>query len=547
MTFSGQFGGSAVTQTVNVTSTGASIPFILVAPPTTPQWLKVNGQSTFGANTPAAVAVSADPSGLSAGTYTANLAVIGGSGTNNAVAVTFTVSAIGVNPASLAFTYTVASISFPVPQSLTLSGAATQCTATSAITSGGSWFTLLQNTCISPGSLTILINNAVVAGLAPNTYAGTVTITPVPAGQSPAVIVPLTLTVLPTPPVTVNPESLIFNWQTGIAAPNPSQTFTISTTASQSLSYSFTSSVDTGSWISTISPPSGSFTGSTQITLTLNPGGLAAGTYNGKLTLFTPGGSPTQKEIGVRLVVSNTALLNVPNAALNFTGQVGITPLPQTVNITATSGTLLYTVTQSANSPWLTVPTAGITSTPLSVSVNPAGLAPGTYNATINVALNAVGSPAQAIPVVLKVTNDPTISASVSTLSFPYQIGQSAPATRNVKVTSSTGVPLNYSASLTTTTCGATWLQLNGANNSISGVTDDTLTVSVVTAGLVAGTCDGTLTITATNPATGAAAVNSPLAIPVKLYVSSTALLVLTPANPPVFTVGVGGQSPPQH
>ena len=110
LTFSGQFGGSAVTQTINVTSSGASIPFILVAPPTTPQWLKVNSQTT---NTPAAVTVTADPTGLSAGTYSTNLAVIGGSTTNNSIAVTFTVSAIGVSPASLAFTYTVGSGAFP--------------------------------------------------------------------------------------------------------------------------------------------------------------------------------------------------------------------------------------------------------------------------------------------------------------------------------------------------------------------------------------------------------------------------------------------------
>jgi uncharacterized protein (TIGR03437 family) len=550
LTFSGQFGGSAVTQTVNVTSTGTSIPFILVAPPGS-SWLKVSGQGV-AANTPAAVTVTADPTGLSAGTYSANIAVIGGSATNPSIAVTFTVSAIGVNPASLAFTYTAGSIVFPSPQSLTLSGAATQCTATVANASGGSWFTLLQSSCASPGSLTVLINNGVVAGLAPNTYSGTITITPVPAGQSPAVVVPMTLTVVPTPPVTVNPPSLVFNWQTGIAAPNPSQTFTVSTTASQPLNYSFTATVDTGSWISTINPPSGSIsptTGTAQITLTVNPNGLAVNTYNGKLTLLTPGGSPAQQDIPVKLVISNTQLLNVPNATLNFAYQLGTNaPAAQTVNISATSGILAYAVTQSANSAWLSVPNAGSTATPLTVSVNPAGLTPGTYTATVNVVSATQGSSAQQIPVVLKVTNDPTVSTSVSQLSFPYQIGQSAPASQSVRVTSSTGVPLNYSAALSTTNCGAAWLLLNGANNSINGVTDDTLTVSVATAGLVAGTCAGKITITATNPATGAAAVNSPLTVNVTLYVSSSALLVLAPANPPVFTVGVGTQSPaPQN
>jgi uncharacterized protein (TIGR03437 family) len=552
LTFSGQFGGSAVTQTVNVTSTGASIPFILVAPPASP-WLKVNGLGTFSTSTPAAIPVTADPAGLSAGTYTANIAVIGGSASNPSIAVTFTVSAIGVSPASLALSYTFGSSTFPALQVLTLTGTVTQCTATVANTSGGSWFSLLQTSCASPGNLTVVFNDAVIAGLAPNTYNGTITITPAStAGQSPAVVVPVTLTVMPTPPVTVNPPSLFFNWQAGVSAPNPSQTFTVSTTAAQALNYSFTTSVDTGSWISTLTPPSGSISptsGSVLITLTLNPNGLAVGTYKGKLTLLTPGGSPTQQDIPVQLVISNTPLLNVPNATLNFTFQLGTNaPAAQTVNITATSGNLNYAVTQSANSTWLSVVNAWNTATPLSVSVNPAGLTPGTYSATVNVTSATPGSTAQPIPVVLTVTNDPTISASVSGLSFPFQIGQSIPATQSVKISSNTGVVLNYSASLATTSCGSAWLLLNGATNSLSGTTPDTLGVSIATAGLVAGTCNGTLTISATNPATGAAAVNSPLAIPVTLTVSTTAQLVLTPPNPPVFTVGLGAASPaPQN
>ncbi len=107
LSLSGQFGGPAVTQTVNITSsTGASIPFILVAPPGSP-WLKVSGQGVT-ANTPSTVTVTADPTGLAAGSYSANISVIGGSAASNPpIAVNFTVSAIGVSPASVPLTYTV--------------------------------------------------------------------------------------------------------------------------------------------------------------------------------------------------------------------------------------------------------------------------------------------------------------------------------------------------------------------------------------------------------------------------------------------------------
>src|ERR1035437_7434132 len=389
LTFSAQVGGSAAPQTVNVTSsTAAPINFTLSYPNS--PWLKVNGQPLgFGGTTPAQVTVTADATGLSSGPLSTNIIVTGGASSNNPpIAVTFSVGTIGVSPASLAFTYTVLSNAFPASQVISLSsGAAIQCTATAATTSGGSWFTLLQNTCVSPGSLTVLINNAVVAGLAANTYNGTVTITPSPTGQSPAVVVPMTLTVAPTPPVTVNPPSLLLNFQTGIGAPNPSPTFTISTTSSQPLSFTISQSGELAS-ISTFSPSINGSTSSTspaQVTYTVDPSGLVAGAHTGTIMLSTPQGTPQQTNIPVTLNVSATALLNVPNATLNFNGQLGNTPAAQTVNITATSGILNYSVTQSANSAWLSVPNAGSTATPLAVSVNPTGLPPATYAATINV------------------------------------------------------------------------------------------------------------------------------------------------------------------
>ena len=246
-------------------------------------------------------------------------------------------------------------------------------------------------------------------------------------------------------------------------------------------------------------------------------------------------------------MVSNTPLLTVPNATLNFTSQAGATPAAQTVNITSTGTALSYAVTQSANSPWLSVPNAGTTLAPLSVSVNPAGLTPGTYSATVSVTSATPGSTAQSFLVVLKITNDAVVTSSVSSLTFPYQIGQVVPPAQSFKVTSSTGDPLNYTASLATTTCGSTWLLVNGATTSFSGVTppNDTFTVSVNTTGLTAAaTCSGTITVNATNPRTNAAAVGSPLTIPVTLFVSTTAQLVLSPATIQPFTMAVGGQFP---
>jgi uncharacterized protein (TIGR03437 family) len=544
LSFSGQFGGSAVSQTVNVTSTGASIAFELVVPPGA-SWLKVNGQTLFSGSTPYAVSVSADPTGLNAGTYTANIAVITGSTTASPIQVTFTVSAIGVSPSSIALSYTFGSNVFPAATSLILSGSATTCTVAVSYATTGNWLSVPQGACASPGSLSLFANTTTISGLSAGTYTATITITP--ANGSPAIAVPVTLTVLPTPPATVNPASLTFNWQTGVSNVNPSQTFTISTTSTQPLSYGITAGTDTGTWLYTVTPSSGTFSASTPapVTVTVNPAGLAAGSYNGRLTINTPGATPVQTIVPVTLVVSATALLNVPSATLNFTAQVGAAaPAAQTVNITATSGTLVYTVAQSANSAWLTVPTAGTTTSPLSVSVNPAGLNVGTYNATIVVGYATAGGATQSIPVVLTITNSPTIVANVSGLSFPFQIGQTVPPSQNIQVSSVTGVPLSYSAAFATTSCGAGWLPVNAPLpvGQVGG--SYTLNVPVTVTGLAAGTCNGTATITATDPSTGLAAINSPLSVPITLYVSSSALLVVAPTVPPVFNAGFGAASP---
>jgi hypothetical protein len=126
-------------------------------------WLKFNGQTSVTGSTPSTVTITADPTGLAAGTYPGSISVAGGTAGNTLIPVTFTVSAIGVNPASLAFTYTVGSSTFPGTQVLTLSGATTQCTATSNTTSGGSWFTLLNTSCSSPGTVTVLFSTSIIA------------------------------------------------------------------------------------------------------------------------------------------------------------------------------------------------------------------------------------------------------------------------------------------------------------------------------------------------------------------------------------------------
>ena len=265
----------------------------------------------------------------------------------------------------------------------------------------------------TPTTLSVIVNTQVLPTLAAGTYNGSITITP--AGQSP-VVVPVTLTVSSAPTVTVNPASLVFNFQTGQANPT-AQNVTVTFSTQQAIPFTLTSTVTANpagrNWITVL--PSGitSTTGTAMFAVNVDPTGLPPNTYTGKVTL-TSQGNPTSLDIPVSLVVSTLPLLNVPSTALNFTYQVGSGTLPaaQAVTITATSGTPSFVIAASSNATWLKVPAGGTVPTPFNVTVDPTGLATGTYNGTVSVTGIGTGnSGAQSFPVNLTVSNDPVISA----------------------------------------------------------------------------------------------------------------------------------------
>jgi len=556
LSFSAQFGGGPVSQPLQVTSsTGAVIQFIVSSNNTT--LLKINGGPSTTGSTPSTVTISADPTGLLPGTYSATVLVSGGALTIQ-VPATLTVSSIGVNPSSLNFTgYTVGSANIPNAQTINLSGISSQFSAAATTTSGGNWLLVNPTSGTSPGVIFAQLNSAVVPGMAAGTYQGNIRVTPSGGTTNIPIDVPVSFTVSAAPVLSVTPSPLQFNFQLGQAVP-AAQTLTLAVTPAAQVNFSLTSSSDANpagrNWI-LFSPPAGSTnpqTGLAQVSVTADPIGssaLPAGTFTGNITVKTTD-NPQGIVVPVKLVVSASPLLNIPTATLNFTSQLGCTtsPAAQNVNVTATSGTITYSVAASANTPWLTVPAAGSTAAPFSVSVNPCGLTAGTYTGSITVTGALAGSGTQQIPVTFKVSNDPVIVTNVGSLSFPFQIGQSAPADQSLRITSSTGTPLSFTATPSQTTCtGSNWLRLNGiAATPVSGSTDATVTVRVDPTGLPAGTCTGSISVAATITSSGVAVANSPVTIPVTLYVSNSALLVI-PSTPVNFTAALGAQSVPSQ
>jgi uncharacterized protein (TIGR03437 family) len=554
LSFSGQAGGPAVSSTLAVTGTGSAQFFVSA----NASWLKVNNASSAGPLTvPATLTVTADPAGLTAQTYTAQVLILPVGANTVVVNVTFNVGAVGVSPASVSFAYQAgAAIPAAVPLALT-STTSTAYSAQASTTNGGSWLQISGTSGTSPGTLSVSLNAGVLAALAAGTYNGSVVITP---SGNPAITIPVTLTVTAAPTVTSNTSTINLNYQIGGAtgATNSASTVvTLSNPGTQDLPFAVATTPN-GTWLSATSSgpviPAG---GTATVTVSyLTAQNLAANNYTGQVTVFIPSAQNQTITIPVNLRVSSSPLVNVPGATLSFTYQVGgAIPTPQNVVITSSqvaadsgTGQMTLLLTKSDNSNWLSIPSVALTGTasPISVAVNPTGLAVGNYTATISVLGSGAANNPQTIPVTLRVSNDPLIVASFGgcstatnsscPLNFMVQSGQTATTTQTVHVQSSTGGSASFTAAVATTSCGNGWLSA-GVTAAVVGTQAD-FPISVAPGSItVPSTCDGTVTITGTNPTTGAALPNSPVTIPVKLYLSANAMVV---ANPVALSFNVG-------
>lgn len=529
-------------------------------------WLSVSPSS---GNAPAQVTVTANPTGLAAGTYTdPNFRVITANQTVT-VPITFTVGVITVTPQSLNFAYTIGSTAGSQSQTLTVNGQNSSLyTVNFTPTNGGAWLVVSPN----GSQINAALNGTVVNALTAGTYTGNITVTQ--QGSAP-INIPVTLTVSPEPPVTVAPSTVNLYYQLG--GQNNSgaqQTVTLATTSANPLPFLFGQpSVNPNpagrNWI-VVNPTSGTIPagGSAPVSVGYDTtANLPAGTYTGTVPVGATGGLISNGVLNVNLLVSNNPLLVVPTQALNFLYEIGgaapasqtITPQSTAVAASSTTGQLPVTVTAatSTGGSWLTVTPAANSTTgqPFTVSANPTNLTPGTYNGTITVSpgIGATsGNGSQTIAVTLTVANDPFLlvngssAATAAAVNLPYQVGQAAPQAQILNFTSSTGAPLNYTVTSAETSCGSVnWLTVG---QSLTGTTNGTLTVGASNlSSLTAGqTCTGTITVTANNPATGNQAINSPVTIPVNLYVSNNPLLVNSPTSL-TFTSPVGGSGSTQQ
>lgn len=512
---------SPSSQVVSVTLNGVQVPITSVnfvtSPITTPTF--INTQLNMQAGT---VTVTPNSVITAAGTYNGTLTAYTASGILPIpVVLCFgpcaptggTGNGLTATPNPLSFQLQTGGSTAPQTVNINFNGAATNINSVTATTNtGGTW--LLPSSTL-PGTISVGVN---ASGLTAGTYAGTVFVN-TPQGQ---ITIPVSLTVSGTPSLTATPTAVNFAYQLGTNNPL-SQTVSIASNGS-AVSYTVSSTTTTGGSQWLIVSPSGQGATPGTLTVSVQPSGLASGsTYTGNIQINTFGGATNGTiNIPVSLLVSASPILAVNPTSLSFTAQAGATAPSQTFQITSSSTALNYTLNASVTTPpagtWLQVATqSGTTPSTVTVAVNTAGLAAGTYSGAINITSTNSGNGSVLVPVTLTISAGAALQLTPGTLSFAYQLGQAQPANQSVTVASQTGI-LGYTTAVTTNS-GQNWLTVSPTTGTAPG----NFVVSVVPAGLTAGTYQGTITVTASGSN------NAPQTIPVTLVVSSTSLLLASP------------------
>jgi len=188
-------------------------------------------------------------------------------------------------------------------------------TITPAVTTPklGTWLEVSTRT--GSGSLDTVIVLINTAGLAVGAYSGTITVTPGTPG-TPAVL-PVTLVINSGVP-NVSLSSPYFSGGSNLAfagsAP-ATQNFTLINTGGNIFSWTATvATISGGNWL-LASPKSG--TSASTITVAVNGVGLAAGTYNGTITLSIPGAVVPSLVVNVSYTINSTTPIISANGVVS--------------------------------------------------------------------------------------------------------------------------------------------------------------------------------------------------------------------------------------
>ncbi len=272
-------------------------------------WLSCAPASGTSSGEHDTIAVNYTTAGLTAGTYNGTITVTaaGAGGSPRTISVTLTVNPpsaqLSVSPTALTPSCTAgqdaAAQSFDVWNS---GGGSMSYT----ISEGISWLSCAPASGTSSGEHDAIAVNYTTAGLSAGPYNGTITVTAAGVSGSPQTI-DVTLTINPAPSqLSVSPTALTPSSMAGQDA--AAQSFDVWNSGGGSMSYTISEGT---SWLS-CTPTSGTSSGEHDtIAVNYTTAGLAAGPYNGTITVTAAGAGGSPKTITVTLGVASGMMISL--------------------------------------------------------------------------------------------------------------------------------------------------------------------------------------------------------------------------------------------
>ncbi|MBI2816032.1 MAG: hypothetical protein HYX72_03745 [Acidobacteria bacterium] len=305
--------------------------------PTGGNWLTISPTS---GKTPDKITVTANPTGLAAGTYSGKVIVKSGLDTTN-VLVFLRILGSGttnamVSPKQLRFTATTGATGVVSPATRTIrintTSTGLNFTATATTAKGGNWLKITPASGAVPGSITASVDAANATSLAPGLYTGAIEVkTPGAAKQLSTILVGLRVKSQDDKPhLELEPGGLAFNATVGGSGPSAKQV-ELQPEGAASLAWNATTTVASpagGTWLS-VSPTSGTTTtaSTSKVNVSVNIAGLVAGTYSGTV-VFTPdpaSGAPAV-HLNVVFVMSAVTVTATRTALVSDDGGAAVAP-----------------------------------------------------------------------------------------------------------------------------------------------------------------------------------------------------------------------------
>lgn len=308
-TFQGNAGGAPpLGQYLTITGSIDAVPFSITQSPDS-GWLTL---STSSGVTPRLIQLLADPSKLTANTYSATLTVQAGNATSGIpITVDFVVAQalpprLVIDKPRLSFAYPLTAAARSELLVVSDAGSGTlQFQAVAHADFGGNWLSVSPSSgTATPAQSVDLVIGANPAGLKPGTYRGSITVSSRSTGDSQ--VIPVTMTISSaTQAILLSHSGLTFTTvrQGGVSPP---QTFAVLNIGTGAMNWTAsTTTLSGGEWLSATPASGSSVAGSPppKVKVTVNQTGLAPGRYYGLVRIKAPGAANTPHVITVILRV----------------------------------------------------------------------------------------------------------------------------------------------------------------------------------------------------------------------------------------------------